>query len=112
MKFDITLQSESKGRNRAKPKFKAKKGKAKAPKASGNLRSIMLKAIMPQLSGKRGDRLATAIKALDDSTVEQLLNGVTASVVNSIRKKKEAMGIKTKGKAQLKVKPKADEGAE
>lgn len=110
MKFDITLQSESKGRNRAKPKFKAKKGKA--PKASGNLRSIMLKAIMPQLSGKRGDRLATAIKALDDSTVEQLLNGVTASVVNSIRKKKEAMGIKTKGKAQLKVKPKADEGAE
>lgn len=112
MKFDITIASESKSRKRAKRSKAPAKGKAKAPKASGNLRSIMLKAIMPQLSGKRGDRLATAIKALDDSTVEQLLNGVTASVVNSIRKKKEAMGIKTKGKAQLKVKPKADEGAE
>lgn len=107
MKFDITIASESKSRKRAKRSKAPAKGKA-----SGNLRSIMLKAIMPQLSGKRGDRLATAIKALDDSTVEQLLNGVTASVVNSIRKKKEAMGIKTKGKAQLKVKPKADEGAE
>jgi len=95
MNFDIDISSESKGRNRAHPKFKAKKGKAKG-KSSGNLRSIMLKAIMPQFSGKRGDRLAQAIKALDDGTVEQVMNSVTANVVNGIRKKKEAMGIKSK----------------
>lgn len=89
MIIDIKLVSESKFKKRKKGPVKAKAKKG----GSGNLRSIMLKAIMPQFSGKRGDRLALAIKAMDDSTVKQLMDGVTASVVKSIQKKKEAMGI-------------------
>lgn len=67
-----------------------KKKKSKA----ANDRSLMLKTVMPLLSGDRGESLAAALKALDDSTVEKVMNQITQTMVNKIKKQKEAMGVK------------------
>lgn len=68
-----------------------KKKKSKA----ANDRSLMLKAVMPLLSGDRGESLAKALKALDDSTVEKVMNQITQTMVNKIKKQKEAMGVES-----------------
>lgn len=70
-----------------------RKKKAKKSK-SANDRSLMLKTVMPLLSGDRGDSLAKAIKALDDSTVKKVMDQITSTMVNKIQKQKEAMGVK------------------
>ena len=68
-----------------------KKKKSKA----ANDRSLMLKTVMPLLSGDRGESLAKALKALDDSTVEKVMNQITQTMVNKIKKQKEAMGVES-----------------
>ena len=68
-----------------------KKKKSKA----ANDRSLMLKTVMPLLSGDRGESLAKALKALDDSTVENVMNQITQTMVNKIKKQKEAMGVES-----------------
>lgn len=51
---------------------KARK-KAKNSNSKSELRSVMLKAIMPELSGERGERLARAFQDGDKHKIRALL---------------------------------------
>lgn len=64
---------------------KRRGGKGKSKK-KGNLRSKMLKVVMPQLSGKLGEELQEAIAAQDGARAERVM----IRIAKSVRQKVEA----------------------
>lgn len=100
IELTISMVSESRFKKGKKAKGKrgnpfAKKGKAKgkAKKPAGG-RSAMLKTVMPLLSGDNGDRLATALTALDETAVASVMDGIRDRMVKQILAKKEKMNVK------------------
>ena len=66
-----TFVSESRRRRRSK-----------SPEAAA--RSELLRAIMPKISGDRGQKLATAFVNGDRETVKSMLDAVTNEIVDSL----------------------------
>ena len=92
--LSVSMVSESRKAKKAKGKFKfpkAKKGKAKAKKAGG--RSGMLKTVMPMLSGTTGDRLTSALEALDENGVSAVMDTIRDRMVKQILAKKKKIGV-------------------
>ncbi len=58
-------------------------------KKKGNLRSQMLKVVMPQLSGKLGEELQSAVAAQDGARAERVMIKIAKSVRQKIESDKK-----------------------
>ena len=94
--LSVSMVSESRKAKKAKGKFKfpkAKKGKGKAKAKKAGGRSGMLKTVMPMLSGTTGDRLTSALEALDENGVSAVMDTIRDRMVKQILAKKKKMGV-------------------
>lgn len=82
--MELKFDSYSNSFLRSKRRGSSNKGKSK--KKGKNLRSQMLKVVMPQLSGKLGEELQEAIAAQDGARAERVM----IRIAKSVRQKVEA----------------------
>ena len=71
--------------NRLEAKLNKHLVTARKKEGKGAERSQLLKVIMPQISGKRGERLASALAAKDMNTFEKLWGAASRDIVEAAR---------------------------
>lgn len=85
----MELKFDSYSNSFLRSKRRGGSGKGKSKKKGKNLRSQMLKVVMPQLSGVLGEELQAAIAAQDGARAERVIIRIAKSVRQKVESDKK-----------------------